>query len=119
TRAIDELPVLAVAAACAEGTTVVRDATELRVKETDRIASMTEVLGRLGAAIRPTEDGMVIEGGRPLRGTAVASLGDHRTAMAAAVAGLVAAGETVVDDVACIDTSFPGFAGVLEQLRRG
>ncbi|HWP35043.1 MAG TPA: 3-phosphoshikimate 1-carboxyvinyltransferase [Thermodesulfobacteriota bacterium] len=118
-QAIDELPVLAVAAACAEGTTVIRDAEELRVKETDRIASMVEVLARLGAAVRATPDGMVIEGGRPLRGARVASRGDHRTAMAAAVAGLVAAGETTVEDVACIDTSFPGFATLLESLRRG
>ncbi len=118
-RAIDELPALAVAAACAEGTTVIRDAAELRVKETDRIASMVDVLGAMGAAVRPTEDGMVIEGGRPLRGARVASRGDHRTAMAAAVAGLAAAGETTVEEVACIDTSFPGFAGLLEGLRRG
>ncbi len=118
-RAIDELPALAVAAACAEGTTVIRDAAELRVKETDRIASMAEVLGAMGAAVRPTEDGMVIEGGGRLRGARVASRGDHRTAMAAAIAGLVAGGETAVEDVACIDTSFPGFAALLEGLRRG
>jgi 3-phosphoshikimate 1-carboxyvinyltransferase len=118
-RAIDELPALAVAAAVAEGITVIRDARELRVKETDRIASMADVLGRLGARVRPTEDGMWIDGGRPLRGARVASRGDHRTAMSAAVAGLVAAGETVVEDVACIDTSFPGFAALMEGLRHG
>ncbi len=118
-RAIDELPALAVAAAFAEGTTVIRDAAELRVKETDRIASMTEALSLMGAQVRATPDGMVIEGGRPLRGARIASRGDHRTAMAAAVAGLAAAGETTVEDVACIDTSFPGFAELLESLRRG
>jgi 3-phosphoshikimate 1-carboxyvinyltransferase len=117
-RAIDELPVLAVAAAFAEGTTVIRDAAELRVKETDRIASMADALARMGAQVRATPDGMVIEGGRPLRGARIASRGDHRTAMAAAVAGLAAAGETTVEDVACIDTSFPGFADLLDRLRR-
>jgi 3-phosphoshikimate 1-carboxyvinyltransferase len=117
-RAIDEMPALAVAAALAEGTTVIRGAQELRVKETDRIASMAEVLSRMGAAVQPTPDGMLIEGGRPLRGARVESRGDHRTAMSAAVAGLAAAGETVVEDVACIDTSFPGFAQLLESLRR-
>ncbi len=117
-RAIDELPALAVAAALAEGTTVIRDAQELRVKETDRIASMADTLTRMGALVTPTADGMIIEGGRPLRGARVESRGDHRTAMAAAVAGLVALGETVVNDVACIDTSFPGFADLLTSLRR-
>lgn len=117
-RAIDELPALSVAAAVAEGTTVIRDAQELRVKETDRIASMAEVLSRMGALVEPTSDGMVVEGGRPLRGARVASRGDHRTAMSAAVAALVAIGETVIDDVACIDTSFPGFADLLTSLRR-
>ncbi|HEX7128072.1 MAG TPA: 3-phosphoshikimate 1-carboxyvinyltransferase [Thermodesulfobacteriota bacterium] len=117
-RAIDELPALTVAAAVAEGTTVIHDAQELRVKETDRIASMAETLTRMGGRVTPTPDGMVIEGGRPLRGARVGSRGDHRTAMSAAVAGLVAAGETVVEDAACIDTSFPGFADLLDGLRR-
>jgi 3-phosphoshikimate 1-carboxyvinyltransferase len=117
-RAIDELPALSVAAALAEGTTVIRDAQELRVKETDRIASMADALGRMGAAVQPTADGMRVEGGRPLRGARVVSRGDHRTAMSAAVAGLVAGGETTIEDVACIDTSFPGFAALLESLRR-
>jgi 3-phosphoshikimate 1-carboxyvinyltransferase len=115
-RLIDEVPVLAVAASVAAGTTVVRDAAELRVKESDRIAALARELGRMGAAIEERADGMAIAGGRRLRGAAVGSGGDHRMAMALAVAGLVADGETVIDDVACVATSFPGFADTLNAL---
>ncbi len=115
-RLIDEVPILAVAGALASGVTVVRDARELRVKESDRIAMIARELGRLGAAVEERPDGMAISGGRRLRGAAVSSGGDHRMAMALAVAGLVAEGETVIDDVDCVATSFPLFADIVNIL---
>jgi 3-phosphoshikimate 1-carboxyvinyltransferase len=115
-RLIDEVPVLAVAAAVADGVTVVRDATELRVKESDRIAAIARELGKMGAAIEERPDGMAITGGRRLHGAAVVSGGDHRMAMALAVAALVAEGETVIDDVECVATSYPGFADTVNAL---
>ena len=105
---IDEFPAFAVAAACASGTTRVTGAGELRVKESDRISAMATGLDALGARVSETADGMVIEGG-PLRGGRVDSLGDHRIAMAFAVAAQRAGGEVVIDDVANVATSFPGF----------
>ena len=117
-RTIDELPILAVAAACAEGTTTIRDARELRVKETDRIAAMCAELKKMGADIEPQDDGMIIRGRETLRGAACTSYGDHRVAMSMAVAGLVAQGETTVEDCACIRTSFPGFMECLQSLMR-
>lgn len=115
-RLIDEVPALAVAAAVAGGVTVVRDATELRVKESDRIAAIARQLGRLGVAVEERPDGMAITGGRRLRGATVESGGDHRVAMALAVAGLVADGESVVDDVECVATSYPAFAATINAL---
>jgi 3-phosphoshikimate 1-carboxyvinyltransferase len=115
-RAIDEFPVLAVAATQACGETMVRDAAELRVKETDRIATTVRELRRLGAEIEPRPDGFVVHGPTLLKGAAVNSHGDHRLAMALAVAGLAARGETVVEDTACIADSFPGFARMLASL---
>ena len=115
-RLIDEVPALAVAAAVASGPTTIGDAAELRVKESDRIAALAGELGRLGARVRETPDGLVIEGGRRLRGARVTSGGDHRMAMALTIAGLVAAGETVVEDTACVGTSFPGFVETLNAL---
>ncbi|MFQ5793847.1 MAG: 3-phosphoshikimate 1-carboxyvinyltransferase [Candidatus Bipolaricaulia bacterium] len=115
-RLIDEIPLLAVAAACAHGKTTVRDAGELRVKETDRIRAMVEGLRRMGARVEEREDGMVIEGGRPLHGTTVSSFADHRIAMAFAVAGLATDGETTVRDAEWVDISFPGFFDLLESL---
>lgn len=106
---IDELPVLAVAGTLAQGTTIIKDARELRVKETDRIQAMVENLTAMGASITATEDGMVIEGGHRLRGARVQSFGDHRIAMACAIAGLFAEGETIIEDTECIETSYPGF----------
>ena len=106
---IDEFPALFVAAACATGTTVVRGAAELRVKESDRIAAMAAGLRALGIAVEETPDGAVIRGGA-LRGGVVDSLGDHRIAMAFAAAGQVADGAVAVHDVANVATSFPGFA---------
>jgi len=116
-RMIDEFPILALAATQAEGVTRVRDAAELRVKETDRIATVVDALRRLGARIEPTPDGFIIEGPTPLVGAPVASCGDHRLAMTLAVAGLVARGETVVHGMACVADSFPGFEERLSRLR--
>lgn len=116
-RAIDEFPVLSVAAALAEGTTTIRDAEELRVKETDRIAAIASELGKLGADITPTPDGMIINGCERLQGGAVSSHGDHRIAMSCAIASLVAAGPVTIADTACTETSFPGFWELLESIR--
>jgi 3-phosphoshikimate 1-carboxyvinyltransferase len=113
---IDELPVLAVAATQARGTTVVSDAAELRVKETDRIATVVSELRLLGAQIEPLEDGFAVTGPTPLRGAQVDSHGDHRLAMALSVAGLSAQGEVVVKNVQCIDDSFPGFAQRMREI---
>jgi 3-phosphoshikimate 1-carboxyvinyltransferase len=113
---IDEIPVLAVAAACAEGVTEVRDAAELRVKESDRIRAVVTELGKLGARIEERADGFRIRGGAPLRGAVVRSWGDHRMAMALIIAGLVAEGQTVVEDTECIATSYPDFLPTLERL---
>jgi 3-phosphoshikimate 1-carboxyvinyltransferase len=114
-RLIDEVPVLAVAAALADGDTVITGAAELRVKEVDRLAAVAEEMGRLGAAISVTSDSLRIHGGARLRGAVVSSRGDHRMAMSLAVAALFAEGETVIRDVACVDTSFPGFARLLAE----
>ncbi|MBL4847969.1 MAG: 3-phosphoshikimate 1-carboxyvinyltransferase [Planctomycetes bacterium] len=115
-RAIDELPVFAVAATQAEGETVIADAGELRVKETDRIATTISELRKLGAEIEERPDGMVIHGPTPLRGCDVESHGDHRLALALAVAGLVAEGETVIHGAEVTGDSFPGFAETLARL---
>ncbi len=115
-RAIDEFPILTVAATQANGTTIIRDAAELRVKEVDRISLVAQELGKLGAEIEETPDGMIINGPVRLRGAAVSSHGDHRLGMALAVAGLVAEGETRILDAGCIADSFPGFAQTLVQL---
>jgi 3-phosphoshikimate 1-carboxyvinyltransferase len=118
-RAIDEFPVVSVAACFAEGTTVIRDARELRVKETDRIAAMTEALTRLGGLAEAREDGMVVTGVPGLRGGSVQSQGDHRIAMSMAVAALRAEGPVVIDDTDCTETSFPGFWTLLQRLSVG
>ncbi|MDO3379435.1 3-phosphoshikimate 1-carboxyvinyltransferase [Geoalkalibacter halelectricus] len=116
-RAIDEFPVISVAAALAEGVTVIRDAQELRVKETDRIAAMVSELGALGARVEALEDGMRIEGVAALKGGRVKSHGDHRIAMSMAVAALRATGEVTIDDTACTATSFPNFWQLLAQVK--
>jgi len=115
-RMIDEFPILAVAATQAEGETVVHDAAELRVKETDRIAATVAELRKMGARIEEKPDGFVVEGPTRLRGTHVDSHGDHRLAMSLIVAGLLAEGETIVEGIECIEDSFPGFVRVLESL---
>lgn len=116
-RAIDEFPVVSVAAALAEGQTTIRDAHELRVKETDRIAAMATALSVLGADVEPKEDGMVINGVESLTGGEVASQGDHRIAMSLAVAANRADGEVTITDTECTETSFPGFWDLLQQIR--
>ncbi|HJX69081.1 MAG TPA: 3-phosphoshikimate 1-carboxyvinyltransferase, partial [Dehalococcoidia bacterium] len=115
-RLIDEIPVLAVAACVAKGKTVIRDAGELRVKESDRIATVANELSRLGAKIEPLPDGMIIYGGRPLSGTEVDSHLDHRLAMSLAVAGLVAKGETVIKRARAAQVSYPAFWQTLQQV---
>jgi len=116
TRAIDEFPVICVAAALAEGRTVVREARELRVKETDRIAAMATNLRAVGVTVTETEDGMEIEGTERIAGGCVESFGDHRIAMSMLVAGLAATGEISVNDTECIGTSFPTFFPLLERV---
>ncbi len=116
-RAIDEFPVISVAAALAEGTTVIRDAAELRVKETDRIAAMVSELGRLGGRLEARPDGMVIDGVEQLDGGTVSSHGDHRVAMSMAVAALSARGDVIIEDTNCTETSFPGFWERLAEIR--
>lgn len=106
---IDELPILAVAGALAEGVTVIRDAAELRVKETDRIAALAANLRAFGVEVEETPDGLAIQGRCKLRGARVSSFGDHRIAMAFAILGLFAKGETIIDDAECIPTSYPSF----------
>jgi 3-phosphoshikimate 1-carboxyvinyltransferase len=118
-RLIDEVPALAVLAATAHGTTEIRDAAELRVKESDRIAALKRELGAMGVRIEERPDGMVIPGRQRFRGARVASGGDHRMAMALAVAALVADGETVIEDVACVQTSFPTFVDLVNALAGG
>lgn len=112
---IDELPILAVAGALASGTTIIRHAAELRVKETDRIAAIAHNLRIMGAQVVEMDDGLEIHGPAPLRGARVASFGDHRIAMAFAVAGLFAEGETIVQDAECIRESYPSFETALEE----
>jgi 3-phosphoshikimate 1-carboxyvinyltransferase len=118
-RLIDELPALAVAAAFAEGATVVRDAGELRLKESDRIDALVRQLGALGAQIEERPDGFIVQGGAGLRGAAVDGGSDHRLTMALAIAGLVAEGETVIADPEAVAVSYPGFWNDLERVSAG
>ena len=113
---IDELPVLAVAGALARGTTIIRQAQELRVKETDRIAAIAHNLRSMGAQVIELTDGLEIHGRAPLHGARLSSFGDHRIAMAFAIAGLFAEGETIIQDVDCVATSYPGFDKMLHEI---
>ena len=115
---IDEIPILAVAAALAHGKTVIADASELRVKESDRLAAIAMNLRAMGAQVAETEDGLEIIGGTPLHGARLDSFGDHRIAMAFAIAGMFAEGETTITGTACVATSYPGFYETLETLLR-
>jgi len=114
---IDEIPVLAVAAACARGRTEFRDAAELAVKESDRVAAMVEGLRALGAVAEALPDGLAVTGPCQLEGARVDAKGDHRVAMALAVAGMAAEGETVVDGWESVATSYPTFEEDLARCR--
>jgi 3-phosphoshikimate 1-carboxyvinyltransferase len=115
-RAIDEFPVWAVVASQAAGTSVLRDARELRVKEVDRISVLAEELRRLGTSIIEQEDGFQVQGPVRLRGGEVDSHGDHRLGMALAIAGLVAKEPVIIQDAGCIADSFPGFVETMRRL---
>jgi 3-phosphoshikimate 1-carboxyvinyltransferase len=115
-RLVDEIPILAVLATQAEGTSIIKDAAELRVKETDRIETVAKHLRLMGAKVETFADGMSITGPTPLHGARVQAKGDHRIAMAFAIAGLIAEGETVIDGEESIATSYPGFLDDLHRL---
>lgn len=117
TRMIDEVPILAATCVRSSGKSEIRDAEELRVKESDRLALTASMLADFGADCTELRDGLIVQGNQaPLRAARVSSRGDHRIAMTATVLGLIADGETIVEDVACVDTSFPGFAALLRSL---
>jgi 3-phosphoshikimate 1-carboxyvinyltransferase len=116
-RLIDEVLILAVLATQAQGRTVISDAKELRVKESDRIAVLREELTKMGARIEEKPDGLIIDGPTPLKGAVVRSHGDHRLAMSLAIAALFAQGPTTIEDVGCVNTSFPSFWSLLDSLR--
>jgi 3-phosphoshikimate 1-carboxyvinyltransferase len=116
---LDEIPVLAVAAALATGETRISGASELRVKETDRLSAVASELAKLGARVDELPDGLVIYGGGRLRGATTLSFGDHRMAMSMAVAGLVAAGETVIEGAGAADVSYPSFWYDLDVISGG
>ncbi|TAJ25657.1 MAG: 3-phosphoshikimate 1-carboxyvinyltransferase [Nitrospirae bacterium] len=117
-QAIDEFPILCVAAAVAEGDTIVTGATELRVKESDRIATMAAELKKMGVTTAETPDGLIIQGSRDrrFRGASCTSHGDHRVAMSLAIAGLIADAPSRIEETACIETSFPGFDDKVSEL---
>jgi 3-phosphoshikimate 1-carboxyvinyltransferase len=115
-RMIDEIPALCALAAVSKGKTEIRDATELRVKESDRIATMAQVLQAFGAPCEELPDGLIITGGAALHAAHIDSEGDHRIAMSAALLGLVADGESVIDGAEAVDTSFPGFVELMRSL---
>jgi len=112
---VDELPIISIAGALASGTTIIRQAQELRLKETDRIAAIAHNLRAMGVEVIERNDGLEIHGRGELRGARVASFGDHRIAMAFAVAGMFAEGETIVQDVECVRESYPGFEKTLDE----
>ena len=114
---IDEIPILAVAGLFARGETVIRDASELRVKETDRIKALVTELSRMGADVQELPDGLAVRGGKRLKGGALQTYGDHRIAMALEVAGLAAGQEVALDNRECVNISFPGFFTLLKQMQ--
>ncbi|MDP2912674.1 MAG: 3-phosphoshikimate 1-carboxyvinyltransferase, partial [Candidatus Omnitrophota bacterium] len=116
---IDEIPILAVVASKAEGQTIIKGASELRIKETDRVFSITENLAKLGVDIRAKGDDIIINGSKKrFAGSASNSFGDHRTAMAMAIAALASDGESVIKNTDCINTSFPEFFQVIDYLKK-
>ncbi len=116
-RAIDELPIIAAAACFAEGRTVITDAKELRVKETDRIKAVVSEFSKLGADITELEDGMIINGSQQLKGNICDSWGDHRIAMSLAIAATLSSGETTINNSECVNISYPEFFDTLSVLR--
>jgi 3-phosphoshikimate 1-carboxyvinyltransferase len=115
-RLIDEIPIIAVAATCAEGTTRIKDAEELRVKESDRLAVMARELTKMGAKITEYPDGMEISGGKILQGTETDSYTDHRVAMSLAIAALTAQGKTTIHRAEAASISYPNFVSTLETV---
>lgn len=116
-RLIDELPIIALAATQAQGTTVIRNAEELKVKESNRIDSTVSILKRFGANIEATPDGMIIKGPTPLFGTVIPPTSDHRMIMMATIAALIAKGSTIIQDTQWVNVSYPDFFGEIEKLR--
>lgn len=116
-RLIDEIPILALLATQAKGKTIIKDAEELKVKETDRITAVVDELKKLGANIEATEDGMVIQGSTPLHGASLQTYGDHRIGMMGAVAALITDGAVVIDDAECIAVSYPSFFEHIEEVK--
>lgn len=116
-RLIDEIPILALLATQADGKTIIKDAEELKVKETDRIAAVVDELRKLGAKIEATEDGMMIEGPTPLQGASLQTYGDHRLGMMGAVAALITDGAVTLDDADCIAVSYPTFFEHIESVK--
>lgn len=116
-RLIDEIPILALLATQANGKTIIKDAEELKVKETDRITAVVDELKKLGANIEATEDGMIIEGPTPLRGARLQTYGDHRIGMMGAVAALITDGAVILDDAECIAVSYPSFFEHIEEVK--
>ena len=115
-RIIDEIPIIALLATQASGNTEISGAQELRVKESDRIATISSELNKFGADIKALPDGLVIKGGAKLKGAKCKSYSDHRIAMSCSIAGLIAKGATSIEDVECVETSFPGFSGIINKL---
>jgi 3-phosphoshikimate 1-carboxyvinyltransferase len=116
-RLIDEIPIIALAATQAQGTTIIKDAAELKVKESNRIDMVVNTLRSLGANIEATDDGMAVHGPSRLSGNRVSCNMDHRIALMAAIAGLIASGETRISDGQWINISFPGFFDLIQKLR--
>ncbi len=117
-RLIDEIPILALLATQAQGKTIIKDAEELKVKETDRITAVVDELKKLGATIEATEDGMIIEGPTPLQGASLKTYGDHRIGMMGAVAALISDGVVTLDDAQCIAVSYPAFFEHVEAVKQ-
>jgi len=115
-RLIDEIPIIAVLASQAEGETVIRDAAELKVKETNRIDTVATELGKMNVQVTPTDDGMIIKGKNSLQGAVCNSHGDHRIGMSIAIAALIAQGETHIEHAEAINVSFPGFFSILQKI---
>jgi len=115
TSMIDEIPIFAVAALFAKGKTIIRNAEELKVKESNRIKSLVTELKKLGAKIEETHDGMIIEGGHLLYGNKLLTYNDHRIAMSLVIVGLKTIGYTEIDNAGCINVSFPNFFNILEK----